>query len=211
VRRQLAAQLPTRVSEIGADGAPVATLTRPPALITDSIATIAFLKRLLNVSSSVDTSISKGIDCRRSTHRCTEVVVTTGCNGQHCIIGREIRHYRYTGHKPPAKPPAGSPADSSLLTAPIRARLSGRIKSPKKLTLVLSGAPHRRAGAIVAVNCFSSQGESDSSGTPLLKVAVPSRTQLKIPHHAHPLKACSVTALVTSTERGAIHARVVRG
>jgi hypothetical protein len=76
---------------------------------------------------------------------------------------------------------------------------------------VLSGASHRRVGAIVALSCFSHQGESESSGTPLLNVAVPSRTQLTIPHHAHHLKACTVSALITSTKRGAIHARVVRG
>jgi hypothetical protein len=207
LRRLLAARLPTTVTELGADGAPVATLTRPPALIADSVASFAFLKKVLDVSASVGTSIARGVGCRRSTHRCLEVIVTTACNGERCQIGREIHHYRYTGHKPAA----GSPTEGRLLTAPIRARLNGRIANPKKLTLVLSGASHRRVGAIVAVHCFSGQGESDSSGAPLLKVAVPSRTQLNIPHHDHPLKACSVSALVTSTKPGAIHARVVRG
>jgi hypothetical protein len=208
LRRQLDARLPTTVTELGADGAPVATLPRPRTLIADSIASFAFFKKELNAASgSGGASIAKGIDCRRSTHRCTEVVVTTGCNGQHCHIGREIRHYRYTGHKPAA----GSPTEGGLLTAPIRGRLNGRLANPKKLTLVLTGPSHRRVGVIVAVSCFSSQGESGSDGTPLLKVAVPSRTPLTIPPHAHRLKACSVNALVTSTKRGAIHARVVRG
>jgi hypothetical protein len=207
LRRLYAARLPTTVTEIGADGAPVATLTRPPTLIPDTVGSFAFLKKVLSSAGSVSTSVVKGLDCRRSTHRCTEVLVTSGCDGQHCHIGREIRRYRYAGNKAPA----GPPTESGLLTAPIRARVTRRIANPKKLTLVLSGASHRRVGAIVAVSCFSGQGESDSSGAPLLKIAVPSRTQLKIPHHAHPLKACSVSALVTSTKRGAIHARVVGG
>jgi hypothetical protein len=51
LRRQLDARLPTTVTELSADGAPVATLPRPRTLIADSIASFAFFKKELNAAS----------------------------------------------------------------------------------------------------------------------------------------------------------------
>lgn len=204
--RSLSAHLPTTVTENGPGGNPIATLTRPVSLVADAVGSFSFLRAVL-MSSSVGTSSSStsGASCRARTHRCVAVTVTTTCDShQHCQTRRTIHRYRYVG----ARPPAGTTGPDTQPTAPIVARTNRLVNRPTKLTLVLSGTPHRRVLVLLSVNCFS-RNSAASSGGPPLQLAVPSRTPIGLPGRT--FHACDVDALVTSTQPGAVHVAVARG
>jgi hypothetical protein len=208
LRRQLSARLPATVTESGTG--PTASLPRPISLVADAVGSFSFLRRLLTSNSSIGTSsgtTSVGASCSARTHRCVAVTVTTTCNShQHCETSRTIHHYRYVG----AKPPAGTTGPNTQPTAPIVARTNRLVALPRRLALVLSGTPHRRVVVLLSVNCFS-RNSAASSGHPPLQVAVPSRTPIALPGRARTFHACDIGALVTSSQRGMVHARVERG
>jgi len=209
--RLLAAALPTTVTETGPGGAPVTTLTRPPSLILDSVADFTFLRRLLSRLGGFSGSSSTGtgsVACSAQTHRCVSVTVTTACDShERCRTFRTIRSYRYVG----SKPPRGTAGAMTLPTAPVVARIDQRVARPRRLTLVLSGAPHRRVIVVVSVSCFARNSQA-SGGGPVLTLAVPSRTAIRLPGAARSFRACVVSALVTSTQRrGPVRVNVARG
>ena len=207
--RLLSAHLPTIVTENGPGPGPVATLTRPGSLIVDAVGSIAFLRSLLTSSSSgtSSSSASESASCSVRTHRCVAVTVTTTCDSHgHCQTRRMIHRYRYVG----AKPPAGTTGPDTLSTAPIVARTNRSVTRPTKLTLVLSGVPHRVVVVLLSVSCFSRHAAASSGGPPL-KVEVPSRTPIALPGPGRSFHACDVGALVASRQRGAVQVRVVRG
>jgi hypothetical protein len=208
LRQQLSARLPATVTESGTGS--TASLPRPISLVADAVGSFSFLRRLLTSNSGISTSgstSSLGASCSARTHRCVAVTVTTTCNShQYCETSRTIHHYRYVG----AKPPAGTTGPNTQPTAPIVARTNRLVALPRRLALVLSGTPHRRVVVLLSVNCFS-RNSAASSGRPPLQVAVPSRTPIALPGRARTFHACDVGALVTSSQRGLVHARVERG
>ncbi len=208
--RMLAAALPTTVTESGPGTAPATTLTRPAALIPDIVADVTFLRRALSslgVSSASSTG-TESVACSARTHRCLAVTVTTTCDSrERCRTLRTIYRYRYVG----LRPPRGTVGAMTLPTAPIVARIDQRVVRPRKLTLVLSGAPRRRVIVVVSVSCFA-RNSAASGGGPVLTLAVPSRTLLRLPGAARSFQACDVSALVTSTQRrGTVRVTVARG
>ncbi|MEO8969340.1 MAG: hypothetical protein ABI355_17145 [Solirubrobacteraceae bacterium] len=208
--RMLAAALPTTVTESGPAGAPAATLTRPASLILDRVADFTFLGRLLpRLGGIYGSSTGTGsVACSARTHRCLAVTVTTTCDSQErCRTSRTIYSYRYVG----SRPPRGTVGAMTLPTAPIVAQTDQRLVRPRKLTLVLSGAPRLRVIVVVLVNCFARNSES-SGGGPVLTLAIPSRTAIRLPGAARSFQACDVSALVTSTQRlGPVRVTVARG
>ncbi len=116
--KQLAAHLPTTVTESSTGAGPSVTLARPVSLIPDTVGSLPFLRRLL--SSSLSSSISNsstGASCSARTHRCVAVTVTTTCDShEHCYMSRTINRYRYVG----AKPPAGTTGPDTQPTGPDR-------------------------------------------------------------------------------------------
>jgi hypothetical protein len=207
--RQLAAHLPTTVTETGA-GVPTATLTRPVALIPDAVRGFSFLRHLLRSGSVVSTSSSSSstsASCSAQTHRCVAVTITTTCNiHEHCQMTRTIHRYRYVG----TKPPRGTTGPHNQPTAPIVGRISRLITHPRKLTLVLTGAPQGQVVVLLSVNCFARNSAAGSGGPPL-NVAVPSRTPIALPGPGRAFRACDVSALVTSTQRSRVSVTVARG
>jgi hypothetical protein len=209
--QQLAAHLPTTVTETGAGAYQIASLTRPDSLIADTVGSFSFLRGLLTSSSVFGSSSSgtsgAGASCSARTHRCVAVTVTTTCDShEHCQTSRTIHRYRYVT----AKPPAGTTGPDTQPTAPIVGRVNRFITPPTKLTLVLSGAPHRQVVVLLAVNCFS-RNSAASAGGPPLQVAVPSRTPIALPGRARTFRACDVGALVISSQHGPVHVTVARG
>lgn len=210
---ELTAHLPTTVTETGPSGQLVATLTRPDTIIPDVVAEFTFLKRLVTSaqtsgsSSSSSTSIGGGASCVARTHRCVAVTVTTSCNTHHrCRTTRSIHRYRYVG----TRPPRGTTGPDTQPTAPIVGRGDRLVRHPGKLSLVLDGTPQRHAVVIVAVTCFSRNGEGEAGG-PALSHVVPSRIRISLPGRPRSYRACDVSVLVTSTQRGPVRVRVVRG
>ncbi|MGA2927012.1 MAG: hypothetical protein ABSG43_13630 [Solirubrobacteraceae bacterium] len=209
--QQLAAHLPTTVTESGPGAHPVATLHRPDSLIADSVGSYSFLRGLLSSSlvssSSSSSSSGTGASCSARTHRCVAVTVTTTCNSnEHCRTTRTIHRYRYVT----AKPPAGTTGPDTQPTAPIVGRVNQFITSPTKLTLVPTGAPQRQVVVLLSVSCSSRNSAATAGGQPL-RVPVPSRTRIALPGPARTLGACDVSALVTSSERGPVYVTVARG
>jgi hypothetical protein len=206
--QQLAAHLPTTVTEAGAGAYPIASLTRPDSLITDTVGSFSFLRGLLAASSVGNSSSSTsgtGASCSARTHRCVAVIVTTTCNSHdQCRPTRTIHRYRYVT----AKPPAGTTGPDTQPTAPIVGRTNRYITRPTKLTLVLSGPPHRQVVVLLSVSCFSRNSAAGASGPPL-QVAVPSRTPIALPGPARTFRACDVGALVTSSQHGPVHVNVL--
>ncbi len=208
LRQQLAAHLPTTVTETGAGVYPPVTLTRPVSLIPDIVGSLSFLRHLL-LSSSVrsSSSSSTGASCSARTHRCVAVTVTTTCDArEHCHMSRTIHRYRYVG----AKPPPGTTGPDNQATAPIVARTNRVFTRPRKLTLVLSGTPQRHVVVLLSVNCFSRNSAAGSGGPPL-QVAIPSRTPIALPGPGRAFRTCDVGVLVTSTQRSRVHVTVARG
>jgi hypothetical protein len=208
--QQLAAHLPTTVTETGPGGYPIASLTRPDSLIADIVGSFSFLRGLLapsSISSSSSSTSGTGASCSAGTHRCVAVTVTTTCNShERCQTTRTIHRYRYVT----AKPPAGTTGPDTQPTAPIVGRVNRFITRPAKLTLVLSGAPHHQVGVLLSVHCFS-RNLASIVGAPPLQVAVPSRTPIALPGPARTLHACDVGALVTSSQHGPVHVTVAHG
>jgi hypothetical protein len=206
----LSAHLPTVVTETGTGAHPIASLTRPVSLVGDAVGSFSFLRGLLSlssVSSSSSSTSGSGASCSARNHRCLAVTVTTTCNShEHCQTSRTIHRYRYRG----AKPPAGTTGPDTQPTAPIVARTNRFVTRPTKLTLVLSGTPHRQVVILLSVSCFA-RNLAASGGGPPLQVAVPSRTPIALPGSARTFHACDVGALVTSTQRGSVHVAVRRG
>jgi hypothetical protein len=207
--QQLAAHLPTTVTETGAGANPIASLNRPDSLIADAVGSFLFVRGLLtssSVSSSGSTS-DTGASCSARTHRCVAVTVTTTCSSdERCQTTRTIHRYRYVT----PKPPAGTTGPDTQPTAPIVGRVNRFITRPTKLTLVLSGAPHRQVGVLLSVSCFS-RGSGAGIASPPLQVAVPSRTAIALPGPARTFRACDVGALVISSQHGRVHVTVARG
>lgn len=209
--QQLAAHLPTTVTETGAGALPIASLTRPDSLITDAVGSFSFLRGLLTSSSigssSFSSSSSNGASCSARTHRCVAVTVTTACDShEHCKTSRTIHRYRYVG----SKPPAGTTGPDTQPTAPIVGRANRLVTHPTKLTLVLTGKPHRKVVVLLSVSCFS-PNSGEASGGPALHVAVPSRTPIALPSDARKFHACDVGALVISKQHGSVHVKLARG
>jgi hypothetical protein len=208
--QQLAAHLPTTVTETGAGASPIASLTRPDSLIADAVGSFSFLRGLLKLSSVASSSGSTsgtGASCSARTHRCVAVTVTTTCNShERCQTTRTIHRYRYVT----AKPPAGTTGPDTQPTAPIVGRVNRFITRPTKLTLVLSGAPHRQVVVLLAVNCVARSSAATAGGPPL-QVAVPSRTPIALPGPARSFRACDVGALAISSQPGPVHVKVARG
>jgi hypothetical protein len=206
---ELAGHLPTTVTESGGASA-TATLNRPDSLIADAVGSFSFLRGLLFSHLSIGLSSSTsdtGASCSARTHRCVAVIVTTTCNGdERCRTTRAIHRYRYVT----VKPPSGTTGPDTQPTAPIVGRGNLLITRPRKLTLVLSGHPHRRVVVLLSVNCFS-RNAAASSGGPPLHLAVPSRTPIALPGPAHVFRACSVGALVISSRRGPVHVSAASG
>jgi hypothetical protein len=206
--QQLAAHLPTTVTETGAY--PIASLTRPDSLIADTVGNFSFLRGLLapiSISSSSSSTSSTGASCSARTHRCVAVTVTTTCNShERCQTSRTIHRYRYVT----AKPPAGTTGPDTQPTAPIVGRVNRFITRPAKLTLVLSGTPHHQVVVLLSVSCFSRKSAASAGGPPL-QVAVPSRTPIALPGPARTFRACDVGALVISSQHGPVHVTVARG
>jgi hypothetical protein len=202
----IAAQIPATVTETDATGAVLATYTRPPSLVPEIADELLMLRRLINVvvNSGSDEVFAS---CSARTHRCVAAVVSTRCESSHhrCTMTRKIDRYRYVGRRPPR----GTTGTTAVPTAPIRARVSGYIARPGKVRLALSGTPHRRAVVIVATACHSLHGAAGSGiDRQPVQVAVPSRTPIAtVRRH----RSCAVNVLVTSSQRGPIHARLVRG
>jgi len=199
------------VTESGPGTTPATTLTRPAALIPDIVANVSFLRRALSSLGGIFGSSSSGTEsvaCSARTHRCVAVTVTTTCDShERCRTFRTTHRYRYVG----LRPPRGTVGAMTLPTAPIVARIDQRVVRPRKLTLVLSGAPRRRVLVVVSVSCFARNAEA-SSGGPVLALAVPSRTPIRLPGAARSFQACDVSALVTSTQRrGPVRVTVARG
>jgi hypothetical protein len=208
--QQLAAHLPTTVTETGAGAYPIASLNRPGSLIADTVGSFSFLRGLLSLSSvsspSSRSTSSTGASCSARTHRCVAVTVTTTCSShERCQTTRTIHHYRYVT----AKPPTGTTGPDTQPTAPIVGRVNRFITPPRKLTLVLSGAPHHQVIVLLSVSCFS-RNAAASAGGPPLQVAVPSRTPIALPGPARTFHACDVGALVISSQHGPVHATVAR-
>ena len=205
----LAAHLPTTVTEQGAGINPPLTLTRPVSYIPDAVGAYSFLRRLLRRSSGVSGASSTGtesVSCSARTHACVAVSVTTNCDSyEHCRTSRTIVRYRYVG----ARPPRGTTGPQTLPTAPIVARTNRDIVRPRRLTLVLTGAP-QRVVVVLSVSCFSRNGGAGGGG-PVLTLAVPSRTPVALPGPARSFRACNVSALVTSSRRSPVHVTVARG
>ena len=208
LRRQLAAHLPTTVTETGTGGHPTVTLTRPVTLIPDTLGYVSFLRHLLQGSGSTSSSgSSTGASCSARTHRCVAVTVTTTCDAsEHCHTTRTIHRYRYVG----AKPPPGTTGPNTQPTAPIVARTNRLVTRPRKLTLVLSGTPQRHVVVLLSVSCFA-RNSAAASGGPPLQVPVPSRTAIALPGPGRAFHACDVGALVTSTQRSRVHITIARG
>lgn len=206
--KQLAAHLPTTVTESSTGAGPSVTLARPVSLIPDTVRSLPFLRRLLSSSLSSSSSISSnGASCSARTHRCVAVTVTTTCDShEHCYTSRTINRYRYVG----AKPPAGTTGPDTQPTGPIVARVNRVITRPRKLTLVLSGTLHRHVVVLLSVSCFS-RNSAAGSGEPSLQLAVPSRTPISLPGPARTFHSCDVGALVISSQRGTVHVTVARG
>ena len=209
--QQLAAHLPTTVTESGTSAYPIASLSRPDSLIADTVGSFSFLRGLLTSSTVSGTSSSStsgwGASCSARTHRCVAVTVTTTCDShERCRTSRTIHRYRYVT----AKPPPGTTGPDTQPTAPIIGRVNRFITRPTKLTLVLSGVPHRQVVVLLSVSCFS-RNSAASAGGPPLQVAVPSRTPIALPGPAHTFHACDVGALVTSSQHGPVHVTVARG
>ncbi len=206
---QLAAHLPTTVTESSTGASPNVTLARPVSLISDTVGSFSFLRRLLSSGpglSSSSSSSSNGASCSARTHRCVAVTVTTTCDShEHCHTSRTIHRYPYVG----AKPPAGTTGPNTQPTGPIVARVNRVITRPRKLTLVLSGTPHRHVVVLLSVSCFSHNSAAGSAEPPL-QLAVPSRTPISLPGPARAFHACDVGALVISRQRGLVHATVAR-
>ena len=205
--RQLAAHLPTTVTESSAGAGPSVTLARPVSLIPDTVGSLPFLRRLSSSLSSSSSNSSTGASCSARTHRCVAVTVTTTCDShEHCYMSRTINRYRYVG----AKPPAGTTGPDTQPTGPIVARVNRVITRQRKLTLVLSGALHRHVVVLLSVSCFS-RNSAAGSGEPSLELAVPSRTPISLPGPARTFHSCDVGALVISSQRGTVHVTVARG
>ncbi|MDQ6775353.1 MAG: hypothetical protein M3071_03825 [Actinomycetota bacterium] len=208
--QQLAAHLPTAVTESGTGAYPITSLNRPDSLIADAVGSFSFLRGLFSsspVSNSSGSISGTGASCSARTHRCVAVTVTTACNSHdRCQTTRTIHRYRYVT----AKPPAGTTGPDTQPTAPIVGRTNRYIARPTKLTLVLSGPPHRQVVVLLSVSCFS-RNSAASVGGPPLQVGVPSRTPIALPGPARTFRACDVGALVTSSQRGPVHVTVARG
>jgi hypothetical protein len=207
--QQLAAHLPTTVTETGAGVNPIAILTRPDSLIADTVGSFSFLRGLLalsSVSSSSSGVSGTGASCSARSHRCVAVTVTTTCDShEHCQTSRTIHRYRYVT----AKPPAGTTGPDTQPTGPIVGRVNRSITPPAKLTLVLSGARHRQVVVLLSVSCFSRNSAAGAGGPPL-QVAVPSRTPITLPGRARTFRTCDVGALVISSQHGPVHVTVAR-
>ncbi len=212
--QQLAAHLPTTVTETGTGAYPIASLNRPDSLIADAVGSFSFLRGLLapssigsSSSSSSSSTSDTGASCSARTHRCVAVTATMTCNAhERCQTSRTIHRYRYVT----AKPPAGTTGPDTQPTAPIVGRLNRFVTRPAKLTLVLSGAPHHQVVVLLSVSCFS-RNAAVSGGGPPLQVAVPSRTPIALPGPARTFQACDVGALVISSRHGPVHVTVARG
>jgi hypothetical protein len=204
--RVLGAQLPVSVTEGGAGGVTVTTYARPPSLISELVKEFLALKRLLTISTTG--SEDSYVSCTARTHRCVAVVVSSSCNvrSHRCTMTRRIKRYRYVTRRPPR----GTTGHVVVPTGPIRARVNRYVRRPGRLSLVLSGPPHRRVDVLVEISCFSPRNggsESGQSRAPL-QVAVPSRTRLGTVRRHH---GCGVNALVVSSRPGPIHARLAHG
>ncbi len=202
----LAARLPTTVTEAGTGGLPV-VLTRPPALIPETVKSLLFLTHLggAKVSFGGSSSGETGASCSVRTHRCVAVTVTTSCtSNDRCRTSRTIHRYRYVG----TRPPRGTTGPDTQPTGPIVGRANRFVRRPGKLTLVLSGAAHRHVEVLLSVTCFSKRSTSSGGGPPL-SAAVPSRTPIALPGHAP--QGCDVGALVISHQRGPVRVTVARG
>lgn len=204
--RVLDAQEPVTVTQNGADGTTVATYERPPSLIPELVRQFLAIRRLLVISTT--SSEDSYVSCSARTHRCVAVVVSSTCNVRRhrCTMRRSIKRYRYVTRRPPR----GTTGHLVVPTGPVRARVDRYVRHPGRLSLVLSGTPHRRVDVLLEISCFSSRNggtESSGSGRPL-EVAVPSRTHV-VTVRRH--RGCAVNALIVSSGRGPIHARLVRG
>lgn len=209
--RVLAALLPTTVTETETDGgAATVDLARPASLVSDTVWDQLLEERLVGSLGSagvLSTSSGFGASCSAWTHRCVAVTVTTTCNrNERCRIGRTIHRYRYVT----AKPPAGTTGPDTQPTAPIVGRTNRFVRRPRKLTLVLSGAPRQRVDILLSVGCLSRRSSTGEAGPPL-HTSVPSRHPIDLPGPAHTFRACDVSALVISHQRGPVHVTVVRG
>jgi hypothetical protein len=220
LRADLIAAVPTTVTEVGAAGAPVATLARPDDLVGNLVASFRLLRSALRGLTGATSTGSSGatVSCQSGTHRCTSVTLSSACHSgpsgglgggpPRCRLDRRIRRFRRSGSTPAGH--AGAP--NPLLTAPIRARVAQRVTHPGKLTLVLKGAPQDHVGVFASVNCFSgASAASGNPGLPIVDAAVPSRTPLTLPGPASTHHTCVVNALVTSTRHDAIRVSVARG
>jgi hypothetical protein len=206
VRASFSANLPPTATELGPAGTPVATLTRPPGLFHQAVTGFSYLEKLLSASATVTSSGSAGsqTSCDAKTHRCVTVTISSTCpNSGPCHLGRRIHRFRSM------RAAQGSGHVNPLLLAPIRTRVDREIRHPHKVFLVLTGAPQRRVGALVSVTCRSPAGASGEALGPLKVVSVPGRTPVSLPGSAGKSVGCSVDAFVTSSQPGAIHARLV--
>jgi hypothetical protein len=153
---------------------------------------------------SAKSSFTLGVSCSAHTHRCAAVTVTTRCSGfRDCRITRSIQRYRYVG----ARPPVGTARLNPMLTAPVVGAASGIVRRPKKLVLVLSGAPHRRVEVLLSGPFCVSNTSAAISGAPNRELAVPSRSRIPFPH-ASSFLACQVGALVLSRQPGTVHVTI---
>jgi len=203
--RVVAADTPATVTETDTSGATVATYTRPPSLVPEIANELLLLRRLVETVISGSQQVYAA--CSARTHRCVAAVVSTSCNARHhrCTMHRALHRYRYVGRRPPRGTTGGVVVPSGRIAA----RVSRYVARPGRVSLVLGGAPEHRADVVVATTCYSGHGATGSTADRRpLQVAVPSRTRIAtVPRH----RACAVNVLVTSSQRGPIHARLVRG
>ena len=209
---QIAARLPTTVTETGPDGATVASLSRPSTFAADLAEGIVFVANLLKTSNgsagpSSGSSIP-GIACSARTHRCLAVQITTTCTQRlRCHTTRRLIRYRYVTRRPPAT----SSARVHALLAPIVGRLDAVIRHPgHRVRLILSGTRQHDAVLLESVTCQSRHGAtataSSQGGPPYLHARVPSSRTVSLPGG----QVCAVGALVLSRHPGAVHVRIRR-
>lgn len=202
--RMFDAETPVTITEDDAGGTAVATFTRPAGLVPEIVREPRLLDRLLR--SSTVSSEDSYVACSARTHHCVAVLVSTSCSSRdhRCQMRRQIERYRYVTRRPPRGTAGPVP------TGRIRARVNRYVRHPGRLSLVLSGSPHRRVDVLVEISCFSPRNGGTGSGVSRqpLQVAVPSRTHLvTVGRH----RDCGVDALIVSSRPGPIHARLARG
>jgi hypothetical protein len=201
---QLDHLLPVSVTELGAGGAPLATLARPAQLVADVVAGVAFESRVLRQGATTTSSSSVGgaPTCSVRTHRCVAVTLDTACDGPgHCRVRRVIHRYRYAGRHPPR----GSRHTGPEPTGPIVARIVRAIRRPTRIRLALRGTAPRGVVPLESVSCSRGDGEAIAGG-PASPVAVPSRSAVRLPGRS---ASCQVTVLVVGHPGDHVRARLL--